>query len=189
MSHKYRISRDCTEWAVGKEWTFSRFTRRVWEAFAAHGRTLVPNPLRELKGVIREITLQDAETLREVLAADVKEIDKAKAEGRTPVIVGDKFRGMADWLADKALEKATSYLSAQSKELSGLLSSHEGSAYLFWLLLKPRHPDITEDEAYDVFVDLEMNGGADGRQTVERIIRTCNGTAPEPEKNGSPPAA
>lgn len=195
MSYQYRISQPCTEWAIGQQWTFARFTRRVWEDFAKFARALLPDPVAIAIANVKQATEVDAETLRDIRTADAKEMSAAKIEKRKPQLLAAQFRGLSDAIADKALAKGTSYLSAQSPELSALLNSHEGGAYLFWLLLNPkRHDDppviaVTEDEAYDVYWDLWSNDGADGRKTIPQIISVCNGTAPECVKNGSPPAA
>lgn len=189
MGHRYRQSQDCTEFAIKRSWTFSRFTRRIWQDFAAFGRGLIPSPIDMALDSLEKAIDIDARCLRKVMADDTAEMDAAKREGRKPHILLPMFRPTADNMVKEAYRQAGRYLSAESPELSELINSIEGGAYLFYLLLKPKHPDVTEDDAYDVYWDLERNAGEDGRKTVQDIIQTCNGTAPETVKNDSPPAA
>lgn len=188
-AYTYRVSQSCTEWAIGKKWTFARFTRRVWERFAKYGGGMIASPLKVALDAMEQATEVDAARMRKTLADDAAEAVKAKAENREAVLLAGRLKSLSSYLADKALEKATSYLAAESPELQDLLNSHEGGAYLFWLLLEPTHPGVNEDDAYDVYMDLFLNGGADGRKSIKQILSICNGSAPECAKNEEAPAA
>jgi hypothetical protein len=89
---------------------------------------------------------------------------------------------MAETLTRKALDKAASYLSFNSAEVDSLLKSIPGSAYIFYLLLKPHHPDMTEDLAYEIMSSL-------ANEEVQRILTTVRGQADAPAKNDVAPAA
>lgn len=194
MGYQYRQSQDCIEWAIGRQWTFGRFTRLVWQDMAKFGRTLIPDPVAIALANVEKAVAIDANCVRQLMADDVKESEAAKQEGRKPNLLLPRYLPTADGMVKEAYRQAGRYLSAQSPQLTDLLHSVEGGAYLFYLLLNPkRHDDpptitVTEDVAYDVYWDLDQNEGADGRKTIKQILEVCNGTAPEPAKNGEPPA-
>ena len=75
--------------------------------------------------------------------------EAAKHLDKMPQVVGE-------FLVRGALEKAASYLGFNSPEMQSLLNSIEGGSHLAYLLLKPHHPDITEDDAYHVFMALSQ---------------------------------
>jgi hypothetical protein len=189
MQHVYRCSRPATEWAIGKQWTFARFTYTVWEDLSAWGRTRLPNLAKELLSLYDEAALRDAEAIRRLRIADQEEVKRAKTEGREPVLLADQYQQLSRTLFEKALAWSGRYIQAASPELQDLYASPEGGAYLFYLLLKPGHPDIERTVAYDVYMDLRLASGSDGRKTVEEIRDICSGRAPEPLKNVDSPAA
>jgi hypothetical protein len=188
MSYNYRIGRSCTESAIGKEWTFGRFTRKIWIDLADEGRKLLPNPVKEALAIIDEVTLRDAEIIRKLKIADGQEIERAKAEHRQPVLMSDSYVSMSTEILDRAYKATGRYLSAGSPELIQFIGSQEGGSHLFYLLLREHHKDVTQDEAFDVYNDLALNNGADGRRTVAEIINICNGKSAEPLKNEGSPA-
>ncbi len=105
--------------------------------------------------------------------------------------IGDPFE-----IADKYLEKLPPEQAREliaeaqgvARQLKGFsmgcplaqqwLQSELGMGQLAYLLLKPKHPAITEDEAFAVMVDL-------GNQMAE-VIAKANGKLPE--KNSPEPA-
>lgn len=188
MSYTYRIGRECTEFALGKEWTFSRFTRKVWIDLAEEAKRLMPNPITVALDALEAATLSDAKVIAGLRAQDAAEAEKAKAERREPVLLSAEYVPLSSALTDRAYSAARRYLSAGSPEMIEFLNSHEGASYLFWLLLRPKHPGITLDEAYDIYWDIGTNEGADGRRTVWDIINTCNGRSAVPAKNADSPA-
>lgn len=188
MSYSYCIGRDCTEFAVGKEWTFSRWQRAVWIDLAAEAKRLMPNPISVALAAIEEATLSDARVLAGLMAQDAEEVKKAAEEKRPPNLMANVYQPISARLTELAYASARRYTSPGSPELMEFLESHEGGSFLFCLLLKPKHPGITIDEAYDVYWDLGVNNGADGRKTFRDIINTCNGKSAVPAKNGESPA-
>lgn len=187
MSYTYRIGRECTEHALDKEWTFSRFTRKVWTDLAEEAKRLMPNPIVVALEALEAATLSDARIIAALRIQDAEEIEKAKAERRQPVLLAIEYQPLSSALTDRAYAAARRYLSAGSPEMIELLNSHEGASYLFWLLLKPKHAGLTLEEAYDIYWDIGTNNGADGRKTVWDIINVCNGRSAVPAKNEDSP--
>lgn len=149
----------------------------------------MPDPIAVLGSeAYEQIVLRDAETIRKMKIADEAERVAAKAANRKPVLVAHEYQGASKAIEERAYLAKSRYLSAGSPELSGFLMSNEGQSYLFYLLLKPAHPDVTPDDAYEVYWDLASNAGADTRKTPDQIINICNGRSAEPEKNGASPA-
>lgn len=188
MSYDYRIGRECVEHALGKEWTFSRFTRKVWVDLAQEAKRLMPNPIAVALDAIEAATATDVRVVTDLRIKDAAELGKAAAERRQPVLLADAYYPVSTAITDRAFAAAKRYLSAGSPEMSEFLNSHEGASYLFFLLLKPKHPDVTLEDAYDVYWDLGTNAGADGRKTVWEILGVCNGKSAVPPKNADSPA-
>lgn len=194
MSYAYRIGRKTTEWAAGRQWTFGRFTRTVWAELAEEARRSMPDPIRSALDALADATLKDAEIIRKLTIADEAEAAKAAIEGRSPVLMAPQYTPLSREIADEAYRASRRYLSAGSPELTSWLMSHEGCSFLLWCLLKQHQPEVTLDEAYDVYWDLATNPfgpngrPADGRKTPDAIINICNGTAAEPAKNEESPA-
>lgn len=188
MSYSYCIGRECTENALGKDWTFSRWKRTVWIDLATEAKRLMPNPITVALTAIENATLSDARVLAGLRSQDAAEMAKAKEEGRAPVLMADEYYPISTALTDRAYASARRYLSPGSPEMMEFLDSHEGCSFLFYLLLRPNHPAITVDEAYDIYWDLGTNDGADGRKKVWDILKTCMGKSAVPAKNGESPA-
>jgi hypothetical protein len=188
MSYSYIIGRDCEETAIGRPWKFSKFTRLVWADLAQEGRRLMPDPVVAMLEVCDAVAAKDSEIIRKLRAADSEEIVKAKAEKRDPILVAPLYEPIMKGFEDRAFVMKTRYLSAGSPDLNEFLMSTEGQSYLFFLLLRKYQPEITDEIAYDVYRDLGVNNGRDGRKTPNQIIDICNGTAPEPAKNEPLPA-
>lgn len=194
MSYNYVIGRQCTEQAIGKAWTFARFSRTVWADLAREARRLMPDPIAILgTPEFENIVKRDAEILRGLMVKDAEELQAAKKEGRKPILIAPQYVPISKGIEEKAYLAKTRYLSAGSPELAGFMNSNEGLAFVFFLLLRPNHPEITDETAYDVFWDLSLNaeqkylGGGDGRMTPDEIISTCNGRSPAPAKNEASP--
>ena len=189
MSYNYVIGRTCQEWAIGKQWTFGKFTRLIWEEIAQEARKLMPDPIDVLGDESYEkVVLRDAEIIRKLQIADAAELAKAKSEGRAPALMAPQYSPVSRGLEERAYIGKSRYLSAGSPELNGFLMSNEGQGYLFYLLLRAAHADITPEEGFDIYWDLSVNNGKDGRKTPDQIVNICNGRAPESPKNEAAPA-
>ncbi len=189
LNHHFYIGRDVEESACGKRWTFSRFTRGVWIALGKEGKKLIPNPVEEAIEPARHATAVDAEIIRDLMVKDEAEGRAAQTEQRAPFYLMPGYRPLSETIVEKAYAVGRRYLSAGSPELQEFINSIEGGSHLFYLLLKPKHPDITEDVAYDVYFDLYQNRGRDGRKLVRQIVDECSGAAAEAPKNAEAPAA
>lgn len=135
--------------------------------------------LERVKAENRRIIAQtDKENAAErALAQQEKREARLKEPQLKPHIpMEGNYSDISETLTQKALDKASSYLGFQSPELSSLMKSVPGSSYLFFLLLKPNHPDMTEDLAYEILMAV-------GPSEVERIFTTVQGAAPAKKKD------
>jgi hypothetical protein len=178
------IGREYKVTALGKEWTFSRWTRRVWVEFAAWAKKVLPDPITAALAAIEQATIRDAEIMRELTRKDAAEIAKAEKEQKPPVLMAGQYKPLSEILVNKAQELASSYLDFNSPQFRSILASPAGASYAMYLLLKPNHPDVTEDDAYDVMTAL-------GGDEIGRIFATVQGKAAAADlpKNAESPAA
>lgn len=177
------IGREVTVEALGKTWTFSRWTRGVWNRLATWAKGILPDPIRAMLEFIDEAVKKDVAVLAWLVQRDEQEKAAAKAEGRPPVLMAGRVRSVADELTSQALAKAASYLAYNSPELQSLLNDPFGESRVLWELLQLHHRgEITEDGAYDLARDL-------GPEEVRRILKTAMGTPREAPKNSGGPSA
>lgn len=162
--------------ALGQKWRFSRWTREVWRALASWAKDVLPDPYEALSKNLDKIALKDAEILRQLQIADNAERVKAKAESRPAILMAPQFRPFADTMVDKIIDKANSYLSFNSPELNSLINSAMGGAQLYYLLLKPNHPDITEEQAYEIMLALSS-------EDAKEIVAAVSGRSHAKPKN------
>lgn len=176
------IGREVTVTALGQSWTFARWVRKTWVALTDYAQTRIPNPLKEAAAVLPEWSVCDAETIRKLAIADEAEKVKAAAEGRTPVLMASKFSPASDTLIQKSIDKRATYLGFGSPELGSFMQSVDGMSFIFFLLLKPNHPDVTEDDAYEIMMSMDAADKA-------RVMSVTRGEAQATPKNESAPVA
>lgn len=169
---------------LGRKWTFGRWTRAVWVAFAEWARETLPDPLTVAMKAIEQATLRDAEILRELSRRDADELAKAGKENRPPVLVLEKWKPISDTLIDKAQELANCYLDFNSRQFRSLLTSPPGASYAMYLLLREKQPDVTPDVAYDLLMAL----GQDEITKVFAQVQGSTGGGPEAKNDESPAA-
>lgn len=75
-------------------------------------------------------------------------------------------------VVSQALRDRTDYLSVTSPRVAMLLDSVEGTTYLVYLLLKPKHPEVTADLAYEVVVTV-------GKEAMSELLKKCSGVIPK----------
>lgn len=173
------VGREVTAQALGKTWTFARWTRRVWSAIARYAKNHLPDPIAEVNKTIDAMTLKEAEVVRELVRRDAD----------SKIKMAPQYTSFVDRFVDGALAKAGSCLAIGSPELNSFIRSIDGAAYALYLLLKDAHPeemagsvdkptDAALDLCWDILQDL-------GPQEYTRITMETQGTAP---KNAEKPA-
>ncbi len=175
------IGRAVTVNVLGKDWTFSRWTRRVWVDFVAFAKQELPNPIDVAMNAVADATTKDMEVIRELSKKDAAELAKAAEEKRPPVLMMESYRPIADVLLAKAQELAGCYLDFNGKPINTLLASVTGASYAVYLLLREKHPDVTPDDAYDVMMALPSEAekkAAPGLVTLKDIFETVRGSVP-----------
>jgi hypothetical protein len=182
MSVAEHVGRECTFDALGKPWTASRWSRRVWNDFVEWAKPLVPDPLEVALRHVDAATLKDAEIVRRLRQADLVEEVAAKAEGRPPVMIAPLYSPIANDMVKAAQERAETYLHINSMAIQSVVKSLPGESYLFFLLLRKHQPTVTPDQAEEILEELP-------REEVNRILATASGTYKAPEKNALAPAA
>ncbi len=136
------VGREQTVEALGRTWKFGRWDRGVWADLFKFARQVLPNPV--------EVAFQAIEHL--------------PAEPTNPAL-----RAAMEAVVSKALDKAASYISVASPEMRSLLASVEGNAHLVWLLVRKHHPEVTEDEAYELFISLSRMPGR--KATLDELAK------------------
>lgn len=82
-----------------------------------------------------------------------------------------------------AVDAAEMYIGIDSPHVGRCLDDILGTAQILYQLLKPAHPNVTEDEAFDVMVSA-------GPKAVKDALAISSGkTPPAAEGKGSAPAA
>lgn len=80
-----------------------------------------------------------------------------------------------------AIDRGGEYLSVGSYEVLRALSSVEGMNYLFYLLLRPAHPEMTEDMAFEIAASLPEGGLKNIFDRAQgKMPRAAEGNAPAP---------
>lgn len=74
-------------------------------------------------------------------------------------------------IGQDALDRANSAISIGSKAVNELLESPEGACYLLFLLVKKHHPDVTQDQAMDILMEV-------GLEAMKKKFDGASGQAP-----------
>jgi len=83
----------------------------------------------------------------------------------------------------QAVQMSSEYLSIGSTEVQRCIASVEGRAHLMYLLIRPTHPDVTPEDAFDLLLHV---GPEKSKQAFDR----ASGLTPKgAEKNAPAPAA
>ena len=94
----------------------------------------------------------------------------------------DKYPpALQEALVRHACDRACDYLGVGSPAVQQCLASLEGSVYLLYLLLKANHPEMTEDMALEIALEV-------GADRLKATFDAAAGKAP-PEGNGHPAPA
>jgi len=81
-------------------------------------------------------------------------------------------------VARDALDRANMGLSIGSRPVSALMDSPEGACQLLYLLLKKHQPDVTEDDAMDILMEV-------GLEAVQKRFDRASGTPPVPAQGNA----
>ena len=183
------IGRETTCEAFGQTWNFSRWELAEWAAISDEARKYLPDPIEAITRNMTAVALSDAEVMRALLHADetarvnfLKAYPEKKDRRPPPPMMAKMFRQNAGYLAELALDKASLYLGFLSKELNSWIQSAVGGAFVFWLLLKEKHPSITRNDCLCI-------AQAIGTEEVERVMLTARGQIPDSLPNEEAPAA
>ncbi len=174
------IGRETTETILGQQWTFARSDRAIDREFAEYARTVLPDPIEAMTRNLDKVALKDAVVLRQLQIDDNAELAKATKENRPAILMGPQYVPFADTMTKQAINKAACYLGFGSPEVQSVMSSTEGISYLWYLLLRKHHPDVTPDKAHELMTALGERAAA--------IITRCRGRAEPTGPNGQAPA-
>jgi hypothetical protein len=142
------VGREQTFDALGRTYTLGRWTRAVWRGFVAWAKDQLPDP-RVSAGVF--------------LAECLSRIPDDSTPERLLIV-------------KLAIDKATGFVGMDSPEVAGLLNTMDGGVKLLELLLKQHHPDVTEDDAYEIYTAV---GGA----KIDAMAQACAGLLPEKKRD------
>ena len=169
MTESFR-GRETSAKAIGQTWTFSRWTRNIFDDFADWSRTQLPDPI-----VLAEDAVLRLQKKQRAVHEDKKLPDEEKK------FLLDAYQEQADRISKQGIELAASYLSLQCPRFRSLLGSPRGTAQLFCLQLQKHHPGTTLDTAWEIVHSLPS-------KECDRIMDVTAGTAPDSGGNGSAPA-
>ena len=143
--------------AAGRQWKFGRWDRSVWFEFLAWARTQLPNPLDKIRPVIEQLTSRQAALLAQNTEATTKEAELLAQH--------------LDGIVRLAINESMSYLSVGSAPVADVVRSLEGTIKILWLLLRKHQPNVTEDDAFDIFDEV-------GLQNVQNLMNVASGEMP-----------
>ena len=169
--------RETSAKALGKTWKFSRWTIDVIDDLTHWARPQLPDPLAVAEVAVLRLQRQ---------ARDICADEKLGEEERAFRLAANLEQ--QERVSRLAMDRAVSYLAFNSPEFQSLLNHPRGTAHLFYLLLKPNHPDMTDDLAHEIVKGLEGEDGAEAE--AERIMVVTSGRVPKggAGKRGNLPA-
>lgn len=120
--------------------------------------TTYTKPTAEVYALGQTWTLSawDAGVWREFLAWARAKLPDPLATGKKVI---DAFPATAhDAVVRQSLFDACMPLVDNSPGVQHLLAGHDGASYMLWLLLRPNHPGVTQDDAYAIGRELGEEG-------------------------------
>lgn len=114
-------------------------------------------------------------------------VEWAKPRIKDPLEVAQKHLdrfppGLQSIMVQHALELSSGHLALNGGPVQGLLATLDGSAYLLYLLLKQHHPEMTEDLAFEIAMDVD-------EKELKRVFdRSAGKVPPSAQGNASAPA-
>lgn len=154
--------REVTAEALGRSWTFSRWTLTILDDFLTWARTQIPDPLDLATRHVEKMMVEEEKISNKALLAHRNKIK--------------------DELVTGAIKQAASYLDFGSPQVQSLLHSPLGGSHLLMLLLKAHQPDVTEEDAFQIIQEI-------GDQKLQHIMDVTTGKVAPSLGNGQAPVA
>jgi hypothetical protein len=179
------IGREVEITALDKTWRLSRLTRGLWREWFAWAKTVLPDPLKNAHEHVKNLVMEET-ALRQLQTALAKpEAARSIEESQLIIAKGmplDQVNLLLQTISDEqkhhttvAIDKAASMMSFGSPEINSLLAHPDGMSRLLWLALKKHQPDVTEDDAFEILLQV-------GNDKMKEIFETLSGVNPTPEK-------
>lgn len=194
MSGAIHVGRETTTRAFGAIWRFSRWEHEAWISLADIAKKHLPDPIEVMLKHIDKVALKDAEVIRGLRMADMKSMaehmEKCTKDRNykepVPPSMEAAYTPIADQLVRIAMDKACTYLEFNSPSMNNWIAGPVGGPFLFELLLKENHKDISSNDAYCLIVQITKEMGA---KEVVRIREVAQGMAEDKLPNAEAPAA
>jgi len=169
------VGREVTVSALGKQWTFARWTREIEDKYCDFARSILPDPIEVVSRNLDKIALKDAAIIRQLQIDDNAERVKAAEEHRPAILMFPQYTPFADVMVDKAINKASLYLGYGSPEVNSTLRSTQGTSFLSRLLLLQHHPEIDRQTAQNIVEELG--------DKIQSVLEVCRGKLDALPKN------
>jgi len=160
------IGREATiEGVCGRAWKLPRLTRGITVKFEEWAGAQLANPIKAAREEVEALAVRAVEIKR-----DKSLDDETRAE-----LLAANLR-QREQITEAAIERSQVPMSARA---NALLNTQAGATHMLYLLLKVHQPDVTEEQAFDVLMEI-------GLDAVQEKIDTAAGVAPP--KNAPAPA-
>lgn len=154
--------------ALGKTWKLARFTMGLMRPWLEWAKPQLRDPLARAHKHVEYLTARTIQIEKEHAGPEC-----AQLRDRLLKACNDEM----EHVVNKAREEDGAHLSLDAPHVKALFTSIDGLAYLFYLLLKPAHPEMTRELAAQIVDDL-------GQDAAMQKVKTAEGVTP-----ANPPAA
>jgi hypothetical protein len=149
----------------GRDWKLARLTRGITRKFEEWAGAQLTSPVKAAREEVEALAVRAVEIKR-----DKNLDDETRAE-----LLAANLR-QREQITEAAIERSQVPLSARA---GAMLNTQAGATHMLYLLLQKHQPDVTEDEAFDVLLEVGLDG-------VQSKIDEAAGVAPP--KNAPAPA-
>lgn len=162
--------------ALGRDWKLSRWDRKIWKAWIKWAKGEFPDPVAGIRNEMLEHAYRD-QVMKAEIGREQNNIDKQAAQIRINEL---SMRLAASAEVQKQLSKdavleAAKVISLGSPKAYELINSPEGAVYLLFLLMQKYQPEVTEDEAAEVYIQV-------GHEATQKTLDLAAGLAPITKK-------
>lgn len=201
MNH---IGKEVEFQARGRTWRLCRWDRDIWDEFLTWAKTQLPDVLGAVENrlvglALRQQAVQEKLNDRYLIAGAAA--PAGMPMGLTPGLpplpgtLGDDpetkrlqqevvaLQGLQDRIIQGALTLAAEPVIIGAPRVAQLLRSPEGGMQLAWCMLRRHQPDVTRNDALEIFLEL----GPDRMQ--EYFDRAAGTSGAAPGNGPRPPAA